>query len=261
MILLFPFLHREFVPGLPESVTTFNPGLDSAGQGAFSPAGLPLDPRAAKAYLAESVAFGESFATARDMAATLRLGGSPLDPESGGAIRSGLTGGEARARLEAERKAEQTRVHAQAALLFAWAFEERLMELSRLDEVVGEGMDKLRRTLGLDEDDLDDEESAALTSTLAVEPGDEARLELVRSWRTALRAMSVLAPEAAFLTPEAAIRDDLVEEGVVFVPCAEKDSPAPGALCADVPRALLWKGAGEGARPDGSVRVYFLPIA
>ncbi len=260
MILLFPFLHRELVPDLPDSVITVNPGLAGIDPQNYTPPDLPLDSRAAKAYLAESVAYGESFATARDMAAVLRQGGSPLDPESGGAIRSGLVGDEERARKEAERKAAQTRMHAQAALLFAWALEDRLIDFSRLDAVVDAGMDKLRKTLGLDEDDLDDEESAALASAMAPDSGDEARLELIRSWRTVLRAMSVLVPEARFLTTERAVRDDLAEEGVTFAPCPEAEAPATGALVADVPRALLWKGAGEGARPEGAVRVYFVAV-
>lgn len=259
MMLVFPFLHRELSSSaMPEGALTLDPGLGAAA-GSFLPPDLPLDARAAKGYLAESMAFGESFASARDMAAQLRQGGSPLDPEGAGAIRSGLLGGEERARREAARKAEQARLHAQAALLFAWTLEERLLDLARLDNEVDEGMEKLRRSLGLDEDDLDEDEAALLAAAANDDPRAEARAELLGSWRTVLRAMSVLVPEADFVTGERAVFDDLVEEGVRFAPCSKADAFAPGALCADAPRALLWKGAGEGARPEGVVRIVFLP--
>jgi len=260
MILCFPFLHHELaLSGLPEGVLTVDPGLGAPTPGSFTPQDLPLDVRAAKGYLAESVAFGEQFASARDMAAVLRQGGSPLDPEGAGSIRAGLLDGEERARQEAARRAGQIRLHAQAALLFAWASEERFMDLSRLDAVVDEGMDRLRRSLGLDEEEPDDEESAALSAAMAAAPGDEARAGLVRSWRTVLRAMCVLAPEADFFTAEQAVLDDLREEGALFAPCPE--AGIPGASCAVVPRAWLWKGAGDGPRPEGTVRVFCPSVA
>ena len=265
MMLSFPFLHRELSSSvMPEGAQTLDPGLGAAA-GGFLPPDLPLDARAAKGYLAESMAYGESFASARDMAAQLRQGRSPLDPEGSGAIRSGLLGGEERARREAARKIEQVRLHAQAALLFAWTLEERLLDLVRLDGEVDEGMEKLRHSLGIDEDGLEDdfdEDATALLSAAEVEdPRAEVRTELLGSWRTVLRAMSVLVPEADFVTAEKAVFDDLVEEGVRFAPCSEADVTAPGALCGDVPRALLWKGAGEGASPEGVVRVVFLPAS
>ncbi|WP_035041449.1 hypothetical protein [Desulfovibrio sp. X2] len=223
-----------------------------------------MEPRTAAAYMAEALAFGENFKDVHDMAAAMRQGPAPLGGESALAIRtelSRLEGGRA-SELSSAEKVRQAALTAQATLLFAWAFEERIMDLERLDESLSEDMEALRRTIGLDEDDEDD---GGLVEALAEASRSRARDELAASWRTVLRAMAVFAPKASFVTCEQAVADDLAEAGVALVPAPGDAGLGEGALCADVPLSLLnaaalSAGAGEGAQ-GGSVRVYFLPVS
>ncbi|EPR31604.1 hypothetical protein dsat_0928 [Alkalidesulfovibrio alkalitolerans DSM 16529] len=251
MFLYFPFLHAELVSGtLPEGISLLNPGLATTQEKAFTPADLPLEPKSANRYVAESLAFGENFSRPGDMAAAMRADAG-RDDESGTAIRGALS------RIENERAKDApdaARANAQATLLFAYAFEERLIELNALSEDIKVGMGRLRASLGLD-DEMDDEERTATADLVAASEGDEARREAVSSWRIVLRAMLALVPEAqGFVSFEQAVREDLEEEGVKF---AELPSGAFGLhlVAADVPVSVVVKGIGSTGEISGSVRI------
>lgn len=251
MFLYFPFLHAELVSGpLPEGISLLNPGLVSAQEKAFIPADLPLEPKSAARYVAESLAFGENFSRPGDMAAAMRADAG-RDDESGTAIRSALS------RIEKERvedAPDAARANAQATLLFAYAFEERLIELNALSEDIEVGMGRLRASLGLD-DEMDDEERTATADLVAASEGDVARREAVSSWRIVLRAMLTLVPEArGFVSFEQAVREDLEEEGVEFAPLSPEVFGLP-MIVADVPVSVVFKGIGGTGEASGSVRI------
>lgn len=254
MFLYFPFLHAALVGGpLPEGVSLLNPGLASAQEKAFTPADLPLEPKSAARYVAESLAFGENFSRPGDMAAAMRADAG-RDEESGTAIRSALS------RIEKGRTKDApdaARANAQATLLFAYAFEERLIELSALSEDIEVGMGRLRASLGLDADEMDDEERTA-TAALAASKDDEERREAVSSWRIVLRAMLTLVPTAqGFVSFERSVREDLEEEGVAFAPLSPEVFGFP-MVAADVPVSMVAKGLGMTGEITGSVRILCL---
>lgn len=252
MFLYFPFLHAELVGGpLPGRVLLLNPGLAAAQEKAFTPADLPLEPKSAARYVAESLAFGENFSRPGDMAAAMRADAG-RDDESGTAIRSALS----RIGKDSPKEApEAARANAQATLLFAYVYEERLIELGALAEDIEVGMGRLRTSLGLDADEMDDEERAATAALAGESEGNEARREAISSWRTVLRAMQTLVPEAeGFVTLEPAVREDLEEEGVSFA-AVPSETFGVSMVAADVPRSLLAKGSGKAKDVNGAVRV------
>lgn len=252
MLLYFPFLHAELVGGpLPERVLLLNPGLASSQEKAFTPADLPLAPKSAARYVAESLAFGENFSRPGDMAAAMRADAG-RDDESGTAIRSALS----RIGKDSPKDtSEAARANAQATLLFAYVHEERLIELDALSEDIEAGMGRLRTSLGLDADEMDDEERTATTTLADESERDETRREVVSSWRIVLRAMRTLVPEAeGFVSLEQSVREDLEEEGVTFVALPPETSGVRLAA-ADVPLSLLAKGSGGAGEAVGSVRV------
>ena len=204
-------MHKTLVADeLPKGVLLFDPGMaptdsDDESGSCFRPSNMPLDPAEAQGWLQQSLAFGEQFKDARDIA--YFMSGTIDDHYTGTTkdIESELARRE-RGETSAEDKA--TLFKAQTTLLLAWNLEERLQDMMEMNSSVQQGWDKIGETLGLDEEE--GQELPVVDVFAAKEPDELA--EYSRAWRTVLGAMVPLTAEGdIFFTSNSAVIDDLQE--------------------------------------------------
>jgi len=269
MIFIFPQMHPDLLTAaaraaLPQSARFIDPGLaDPRDEAHARPTAAPFDARTARAILADTLRFGESVASPRDIAAmglAQRLEGQAgaLDPESSRAVQA-----EVERRLLGESAPEHAqpdpqdlaRRQAQTVLLLAWSLEERLLELRGAEARVQTAWSKLGESVAPGEGEPDDEadhESMNLgreLSGITLPTGPEASggpggADAAMPWRKLLECCAALAPEDCFATAEAEIAEALAEAGAPEAPLTDM----PGA--ARVFRAPVWRMLGLDRVPE-----------
>lgn len=260
MIFVFPQMHPDLLsPGareaLPKDARHLDPGLAPRGNAAFQrPADAPLDERAARGVLADTLRFGESVASPRDiLAQSLAEQAGALSAEGSGAVQveveRRLLGGSgvpvAVDAMDAPDPLDVARRQAQTVLLLAWSLEERLLELREARRRMDSAWSRLGESVSPGEGEPDeDADHAALQlgtkmSGIAL-PVDG---DVAPPWRRLLECFAVLAPGAVLATAEAEIGAALAEAGVPEAPLDEM----PGAV--RVYRAPAWRMAGLSQAP------------
>lgn len=247
MLLHFPHLHPECVPGGPlPGVLFLDPGLETdperdVAAGRFLPAGLPLAPAEARRLLEDCIRFGEQFANPKEMAffgvqdagSGRKESVSVLESE----LRRRLGGGSAEASVPDGAPAAR----AQFLLLLAWSLEERLLELRHLSLGVEQAWDRFGASLGVEEDDGPDAAELRLDSLIAHTRAPESAGASL-PWPLLLEAVCAFLPEDAVLVVrDAEISTALAENGLAFVPADEALGLPPGATLAE---AEAWRAAG-----------------
>jgi hypothetical protein len=238
MLLYFPNLHPELAPEAARAA--FGPELRFLDPGLARPVAdgpqhrpqtLPFDQRTARALLADTLRFGETMASPRDILAQglVEKAGS-LSPESSRAVLSeverSMTGAAAD-RTAPKPPQDAARERAQMLLLLAWSLEEKLMELRAAEDRIGAAWARLDNSVapgdGEAEDDADHDalllgrELSGLTL-----PVDTA---CALPWRRLAECFAVLAPGTALATADARIAGELAEQGV---PARDGEFTAPG---------------------------------
>lgn len=229
LLLNFPALHPELAgPGglpLPVGLHYLGCGLEPADADRVLPADLPLEPKRARKWLAEALAYGEQFASPGDLAA-LAFGAREEFPAGGVAsIRSELLALEKPADPAEIAAAEllAARGRAQALLLLADAAEERALEIAGLDQGLSSAMADLSESLGMDDEDRAQEDLGMPDAGLGA--GESVYLEYALPWRMVLEAFWTLAPEgAALFTADPAVAASWVEEGQPLEPVDEEET-------------------------------------
>ncbi|MFZ5428367.1 MAG: hypothetical protein ACOZEN_15485 [Thermodesulfobacteriota bacterium] len=156
-----PGLHHESSDKAPSGVRHLNPGLPAAESGVyFTPAGLPMAPPVVKAMLAQFAQLARESRSVADISAF--AAGQYNDFYSGGshAIKDELEAARSGRQKDIERAKALSR--AQTELCLAWALEEYSLELAGLDDKLKSQWDTFSKNLGLDEEDVQDEDQAAL---------------------------------------------------------------------------------------------------
>lgn len=211
MSLYFPSLHLEFVSGsIPSEIRFLDPGLDSRDDGRFvRPADLPLDHRNAKAFVEESLRFGEQFPNIKDMSYYIAGKLENYYDQTSMAIRSEL-----RARLEgvSPENDSASKLRAQSLLLLAYSLEQRVLEAGACQEDVRSGQAKLVTALGFSEEDLEELHEMGLQDEMEAfqEPAP-----LASAWRNVLEAMLVITECAEYYTDDPHVLADLEEQGLL----------------------------------------------
>ncbi|MBN2140912.1 MAG: hypothetical protein JW718_07890 [Desulfovibrionaceae bacterium] len=249
MNLFFPCMHVELWPLEPVTGARFlDPGLAAPDQDMFfRPPGMPIDASGVRRVVDECLRFGEQFARPGELAwfSVGEPGGfnraesrsvqdELLARVAGGALSGAL---------------EERRVRAHMALLLAWAFEERLVDVIGLERGMQDSWRRFGDALGL-EPDPSDSEALELNRTLADLNATVSAPETL-PWRIALESWSMfLPPGVTLLTVDPEIREAWIGAGLEFSP-----APAPRDPLIDPPKGCLvaeesvWRLSGRG-RPD-----------
>lgn len=256
MFVHFPEMHPELLPEacravLPGEARFFDPGLGATASALHVRAeAAPFDPRTARALLADTLRFGESQASPRDLLAqSLVEQAGALSPESSRAVQDeverSLLGAEA-AQPEVDAP-ELARRQGQMLLLLAWNLEERLLDLRGVEGKLKSAWDRLDQSVAAGAEVVDDEadhEAMALGRELSGLTLPDVS-DMAMPWRKLLEAFAVLMPGAALCSTDKDILAALVEAGV---PEASSDL-VPGA--ARVFQAQVWLLMGLDRQPEG----------
>lgn len=198
MLLHFPQMHPECVPGGPVSgVLFFNPRGGEADEQCFTPSNLPLNSEAASRLLDDCIRFGEQFVKPGEMAAFGRLQSKDGRSESSSALEREL-----RQRLAGESAStgdsDAHLAKAQFLLLLAWAFEERAMELQGLSHGIAQAWNQFGGALGVDDADSRDQAELQLGNVIGNTQAPAVDAPTL-PWQMLLEAVCVFLPETAVL--------------------------------------------------------------
>ncbi|MDY0305481.1 MAG: hypothetical protein RBR18_03515 [Desulfovibrionaceae bacterium] len=252
MFVFFPTMHAELLPdGVLPGVLLLDPGYDdAASEGRLRPAGLPLEPAAARALVRDSVNFGEQFQAPGDLAAYGLTEALNRNDEGSAAIQSELS---RRMRgLPATQESDPFPAQAQMTLLLAWFYEERFLEMQRLEQGLAASWEAFGRGLGLEPEEEGTGEAEldrALTGMTAPVVGRPQY-----PWRVLLEAAAFFLPEGALLvTGEAEPASTWAEAGLAAAPLDAAAHPALAGLPAGtrVVSAPVWRLSGRRREPTG----------
>ena len=238
MVIFAPRLHRELGPaGLPAGIVFFNPGLVHEGEGFFKPTDLPLDAARAKRVLADLAGFGEQFRKPSDLAYFAAQGmddhytGTSKDMRSEFADLARLeqtdfeSGGAAPAEPEIDAAALLQR--SQTALLLAWTLEERVLEMSNLQNGLDRDWNSLTASLGEGDEDGEIPVDSVPRVPVAGQAAEEAGRAI--PWEYVLEHLAAFLPEDAALymdTPE--VRERCETLGITPAPVGAGELAALG---------------------------------
>jgi hypothetical protein len=256
MFLHFPLMHPELLSevcraALPGEIRFLDPGLGAAASAQHVRSECaPFDVRTARALLADTLRFGETQASPRDLLAqSLVEQAGALSAESSRAVQDevekSLLGGESSP--SSADALEQARRQAQMLLLLAWNLEERLLDLRGVEDKLKSAWDRLDQSVAAGAEVVEDEadqEALALGRELSGLTLPDTS-DLGMPWRKLLESFAVLMPGQTLCTLEAEIGTALAEADV---PEASLDS-VPGA--SRVFRAQVWKLMGLERLPEG----------
>lgn len=223
MLLNFPSMHPEFA-GVDDitRVRYLDPGLDGPiAERYFRPEGLPLNPKAAMAFVEESLRFGEQFGSAKDLAYFASGCIENFFDQTSMAIRTEL-----RSRLEGREAPRETaaRARAQGMLLLGHSLEQRTLEAIRHQNGARDGHLKLAEALGFSEEDREDLREFGLGRE------DDEPLEpspLASVWRAVLEAMILLTGCTEFHTSDSLVLADIDELGLLSTGESGRTGTAP----------------------------------
>ncbi|EMG38866.1 hypothetical protein PCS_00502 [Desulfocurvibacter africanus PCS] len=211
MLLYFPSMHLEFASAeTPPEVCFLDPGFAEQTDGrSVRPTGLPMDERSAKAFVQESLRFGEQFPNIKDLSYHAVGKQENCFDHTSMAIRSEL-----RARIEGVSTENDfaSKARAQSLLLLAYSLEQRVLEVDACQEGVQSGHDKLAMALGFSEDDFEEMREMGLQDALEI-PQEPAPLS--STWRNVFEAMLLLTGCADYYTDDPQVLADLEEQGLV----------------------------------------------
>lgn len=271
LIVYCPGMRRETpMPGLVPGMRFLDPGTgDGKDQGAYLPDSLPLDRKAARSWLSQTLEFGSRFIKRpRDIAAMKAAEAETAHRETSHEIRSRiLDGGSAPCDRE---QAPDPAMAAQMTLLLARNAEDELLKAKGMGRGVQDAWLRFRGSLGLDDEVDGDAPRTPLNARLE---GMETGLEEAVPWRPVFKAFLTLVPENAILFVD---RPDMLGQwleagvSVQYPPRKEwgrfhPDWPdvLPGVIgvCRESGARLLMSGGGSGQQALAAERqvIVWLP--
>lgn len=266
MLLYFPHMHPEWLSddaltALPEPVRFLDPGAGRADSKRHAlPPLAPFERSQARALLADTLRFGQSVGSPRDILAQgMVQQASELSPESSRLVLAEVErsmAGVERSMVGVAPEAAQhddallaARRQAQMVLLLAWSQEDGLLELRRIGQKLDASWARLDESVGLGEgvaDDDTDKESMELGRMLSGITTPVDALPETLPWRKLMECFVLLAPEAVLCTREQGVVADLVEAGVAAAEVDGEGLPAGTRAF----RAPAWKLLGLERLPE-----------
>lgn len=224
MLLYFPHMHPEWLSddaltALPEPVRFLDPGVGRADSKRHAlPPLAPFERSQARALLADTLRFGQSVGSPRDILAQgMVRQASELSPESSRLVLAEVERSMAGVAPEAAQHDDAllaARRQAQMVLLLAWSQEDGLLELRRIGQKLDASWARLDESVGLGEgvaDDDTDKESMELGRMLSGITTPVDALPETLPWRKLMECFVLLAPEAVLYTREQGVVADLAE--------------------------------------------------
>ncbi len=256
MLLSFPYMHPELFRAKPvPGMVFFDPGLQvEAGEHAFRPENLPLDPKTATALIGDCISFGEQFKDPGEMAyfgATTTeefYEGSSLSIQSQLIQRFNEGPGD-----KEEREKNEAASKAQFVLLLAWFFEERMMELQGLEKGVRDTWKSIDTTLGVEDEDRIEGRVLDLGNMESHTGGVSGGQSVPLPWQRIAESLPAFIPDGTILVcADAEIIAQWDDLEISFA-AADKELGLPdGTEVAILP---AWKFGGRRKAPEG------LPLA
>lgn len=245
MFVFFPSMHAALLPqDLPQGARLLDPGyLDEPAPEAFRPEGLPLDPLTARNLVRDSLHFGEQFKGPGDLAAYGLQEALAEKRESAASIQAELV---RRVSGAAAPNADPAPAQAQMALLLAWFYEERYLEMAGIEEDLAASWQRFGQSLGLVPDEgLESEELDQAMTGLSTPVLGRPEYSL----GVLLEAAATLLPtDAVLLTADAGLADGWREAGISPVPAADAGlSGLPAGSVAYT--APVWRLSGRHKAP------------
>lgn len=261
MLLYFPHMHPEWLSdtelsALPEPLRFLDPGVGRAdSKRHVLPPVAPFERSQARALLADTLRFGQSVGSPRDILAQgMVRQASELSPESTRLVLAEVERSMAGVAPVANASAQDddallaARRQAQMVLLLAWSQEDGLLELRRIGQKLDASWARLDESVGLGEgvaDDDTDKESMELGRMLSGITTPVDALPETLPWRKLLECFVLLAPEAVLCTREQGVVADLAEVGTAAA--ADIEGLPAGTR---VLRAPAWKLLGLERLPE-----------
>jgi len=244
-------MHSEFLPTeLVGKVSTFDPGMvEQDVEGGFRPGNLPLDSKTAHTLIDDCIRFGEQFKDPSEMAYFGVMSTEEFYEGSSLSIRAQLTrqfdDGKG---TKAAREEKEALSKAQFILLLAWFFEERMIELKKLERGIKDSWKSIDTTLGIEDEDRVNGRVLELSATESHTGGqsDEQRVRL--PWHQIIEALPLFLPaEAILFCTEQEIYAHWRELEIDFSPAPKGMELPEGAQIASQP---VWRFAGRRKQPS-----------
>jgi hypothetical protein len=251
-------MHRETpMPGLVPGMVYLDPGVGAGkDKGAFVPDALPLERKAARSWLSQTLEFGSQFVKRPgDIAAMKAAEAEAAHRETSHEIRSRILDGGAVSR--GQEQAPDPAMASQMTLLLAHNAEGELLKAKGMGQGVKGAWQRFRGSLGLD----DEEEGGVPRIPLNARLNDmETGLEEAVPWRPVFKAFLTLVPDDAILFVD---RPDMVgqwlEAGIPveypprdewgrFHPEWPDTLPGVIGVCRESGERLLLSGGGSGQK-------------
>lgn len=248
-LLYFPSLHPALAEGLATGVRFLDPGLADPASGPWlRPPDLPLDHDELAGFLREFERLRREVKNPKDLALLAGASGGHFYAETTFAVREELLD-----QQHPERVAKRRATTAQLALCLAYMVEESLLDLAGTGELDARFATAMAESLGLGDDDGDEELAAALAGAGTVLPAASLIEEFRPPWRQTLPPFWAMAPAGAGLyigDPE--IVATLIDAGLPFAAPSLEDLAA--WFPAGAPAAPLLAARGTGWRVLGKTR-------
>jgi len=246
MLFSFPNLHPELWSDKSvDGLAFLDPGLtEEPVEGGFRPEGLPLDPKSATALINDCINFGEQFKDPSEMAYFGAQTADDFYEGSSMSIQAQLSERftDVYESNEEVRKEKEAHSKAQFVLLLAWFFEERIIELKKLNQGVKDSWKSMDTTLGVDDEDRLDERVVDLGAAESHTGGSSDEQTIPFPWKRVIEALPMFLPEGAVLVcDDSDVLDTWQELGIEFV------DQSNGLPSVTLP---AWKFAGRRRAPD-----------
>ncbi|MFO7726937.1 MAG: hypothetical protein R6X11_01270 [Desulfonatronovibrio sp.] len=211
LIVSFPIMIRDLLPAAFQGCALLlNPGLHEQTENHFLPRDLPLDPAGAKAFLSQSIQFGEQFKKPSDMAYFGAQKINDFYSDTSLALRWQISTYGAK---DTGQEVDEDLFRAQHMLILEYVFQERMVELNSINTSLGSAWKEFDSALGIEGEDREfadlDRNSIPVTSS-------------VTNWKKLIWAFALLLPEeACLLVFDRHTAGELEDAGVVW----EKSAP------------------------------------
>ncbi|SME90884.1 hypothetical protein [Desulfovibrio gilichinskyi] len=246
MLIYFPQLHAELIAKKVEGALIFDPGVDRVQTEdilTFRPENLPVATDVCRKMIVDFVSYGESLGKMLKMLSTSVSNQKDQFGERSSAIESELNN--LIRETPAEKETDTHLIQNQLILALVYAYEEKHLELVKIESNLNDKWAGFGESLGLDEDESTDHQIRTLGGLISNAPV-QSGTRVVLPWQKVLESMAAFLPENSAL-----VTSDI--DAVSFwrdleLDFYEKEDVLPEK--ATVVRDKVWKLLGLSGVPD-----------
>ncbi len=199
MLIYFPQLHEELITKKVEGALLFDPGVDRVQEEdilTFRPENLPVAADVCHKMIVDFVSYGESLGKMLKMLSTSVSNERDQFGERSSAIESELNN--LIRETPAEKETDTHLIQNQLILALVYAYEEKHLELAKIEHNLNDKWAGFGESLGLDEDDATDHQIRTLGGLISNAPVQTGS-RVVLPWQKVLESMAAFLPENSAL--------------------------------------------------------------